>query len=88
MQNNDGGDMDPDQNMGGDYGDEDYNQDGQPQPGDENQDGDVDQYFDDAGDVGYLPADHVTSHANSFSSLLCLDFKMRLPSNLQMSTSE
>ena len=27
----------------------------------ENPDGDVDQYFDDAGDVGYLPADHVTS---------------------------
>ena len=23
------------------------------------EDGDVDQYFDDAGDVGYLPADHV-----------------------------
>ena len=23
-------------------------------------DGDVDQYFDDAGDIGYLPADHVS----------------------------
>ena len=26
-----------------------------------NDEGDVDQYFDDAGDIGYLPADHVTS---------------------------
>jgi hypothetical protein len=25
-------------------------------------DPDVDQYFDDAGDIGYLPADHVTHH--------------------------
>ena len=52
-----------------DYGNEDYNDGGQNnEDNDNNQDGaganqdaDVDQYFDDAGDIGYLPADHVTS---------------------------
>lgn len=29
--------------------------------GDNGDDPDVDQYFDDAGDIGYLPADHVTN---------------------------
>ena len=50
---------------GNDYGNEDYdgqpNDDGGNNPDGGNQDGDVDQYFDDAGDIGYLPADHVTS---------------------------
>ena len=47
-------------NMDGqaDYGNEDY----EGAPGDNQPDNngeEVDQYFDDAGDVGYLPADHV-----------------------------
>jgi hypothetical protein len=53
---------------GNEYGneEEDYNDN---EGGDPNKDengnqggneGDVDQYFDDAGDIGYLPADHVT----------------------------
>jgi len=60
------GDMDPNN----DYDQEDYADnndmgDGQPNNnaggGQENQDDpEVDQYFDDAGDIGYLPADHVT----------------------------
>jgi hypothetical protein len=68
--------MDNDENgmngANGDYGNEDY--DGGNMDGDDNNnnnnggannnngDGDVDQYFDDAGDVGYLPADHVTTN--------------------------
>lgn len=46
-----------------DYGNEDYGDAGDNNPNDNNAgaDGDVDQYFDDAGDIGYLPADHVTS---------------------------
>lgn len=61
--------MDNDDNAGGmpldgnnDYGNEDYgNNDGGQNPGqDGNNNDDVDQYFDDAGDIGYLPADHVT----------------------------
>ena len=58
----------------GDYGNEDYdgagdnngNADGNVDGNDNNNngggnEGEVDQYFDDAGDIGYLPADHVTS---------------------------
>jgi coiled-coil domain-containing protein 40 len=46
-----------------DYGNEDYNNAGDDNNPDNNNDnaggeGDVDQYFDDAGDIGYLPADH------------------------------
>jgi hypothetical protein len=65
MDNDDNG-MDGGNN--GDYGNEDYdggNMEGGNDPNNnENNggnDGDVDQYFDDAGDIGYLPADHVTS---------------------------
>ncbi len=53
MQNND------------DYGGEDYGDAGDDNNNNNNGgnngagDGDVDQYFDDAGDIGYLPADHV-----------------------------
>lgn len=52
-----------------DYGQEDYGDpmgdgmDGQPNNnggGEGGDDPEVDQYFDDAGDIGYLPADHVT----------------------------
>jgi hypothetical protein len=55
-----------------DYGNEDYENDmgdgmgGNPNnlggggPGENMDDPEVDQYFDDAGDIGYLPADHVT----------------------------
>lgn len=44
-----------------DYGNEDYDGGaGDNQPGADNMGGEeVDQYFDDAGDIGYLPADHV-----------------------------
>ncbi len=48
---------------GNDYGNEDYDDGNLPNNndgGNNNADGDVDQYFDDAGDIGYLPADHVT----------------------------
>ncbi len=53
----------------GEGGDDEFPQspdnDEQPFEGEENEEGadegDVDQYFDDAGDIGYLPADHVTS---------------------------
>ena len=70
MNNNEGGDM----NNDNDYGDEQFDEDGmndqqlnedglmgnQGANGDNDQeDGEVDQYFDDAGDIGYLPADHV-----------------------------
>jgi hypothetical protein len=49
----------------GDYGNEDYDGGDNNDPNNNNgnngnADGDVDQYFDDAGDIGYLPADHVT----------------------------
>lgn len=58
-------------NNGGadDYGNEGYDDGGNPNNNDDannnngggaGNDGDVDQYFDDAGDIGYLPADHVT----------------------------
>lgn len=59
MDNDDG-------NNPGDYGNEDYNDPNGGAPDDMNGNneggdgGDVDQYFDDAGDIGYLPADHVT----------------------------
>ena len=52
----------------GDYGNEDYdggenNNNNDPNNNNnENGDGEVDQYFDDAGDIGYLPADHVTPY--------------------------
>ena len=54
-----------------DYGNEDYNNAGDDNNPDNNNDnaggeGDVDQYFDDAGDIGYLPADHVTSLLSCF----------------------
>jgi hypothetical protein len=59
--NNEGGDANDD------YGQEDYDAMGDgPQPNnngagqDNADDPEVDQYFDDAGDIGYLPADHVT----------------------------
>ena len=42
----------------GDMGGMDMNNNGDGNGGD---DPDVDQYFDDAGDIGYLPADHVTT---------------------------
>jgi hypothetical protein len=55
------------QNNEGDYGNEDYGDAGDDNNPNQNNgggnaggDGDVDQYFDDAGDIGYLPADHVT----------------------------
>lgn len=34
---------------------------------DNDPDEDVDEYFDDAGDIGYLPADHVSFKIISFS---------------------
>ena len=81
--------MDNDDNgLGGqnndDYGNENYNDAGDDNNPDGNNnnnaggDGDVDQYFDDAGDIGYLPADHVTSSLSLLTdySLLCKDFKM------------
>lgn len=43
------------------YGNEEY--EGQDDGGENNNQGadeNADQYFDDAGDIGYLPADHVT----------------------------
>jgi hypothetical protein len=53
-----------DQNNNDDYGNEDYGDAGDDNNdngnGNAGGDGDVDQYFDDAGDIGYLPADHVT----------------------------
>ena len=68
MQNND------------DYGGEDYGN-----AGDDNNnnnggnnaggDGDVDQYFDDAGDIGYLPADHVTRFKYLTALILAFDAK-------------
>lgn len=72
---NDDGQNDLPMDGGNDYGDEggyDPNQDGDGMmDGDNNggdgngagEDGDVDQYFDDAGDVGYLPADHVRTQS-------------------------
>jgi hypothetical protein len=62
---NDGGDID---------GNDDQNYDGGPiQDGEEGGEGDeggedVDQYFDDAGDIGYLPADHVSYQIKPFNS--------------------
>lgn len=57
--NNDYGNEDFDGNMGDGMGDNpDLNNGGGA--GDGGDDPDVDQYFDDAGDIGYLPADHVT----------------------------
>ena len=61
---------DNDQDKLNDYGDEDYNgvdndqnqmdEDGEANGADDNNaDAEDDQYFEDAGDVGYLPADHV-----------------------------
>jgi hypothetical protein len=63
--------MDNDNNN--DYGNEDggydpnaqNNDGGNPEDGNGN-DPDVDQYFDDAGDVGYLPADHVSYSFSHF----------------------
>lgn len=64
--------MDNDDNGLGDQNNDDYGNEGDyNDAGDDNGnnnnngggaggDGDVDQYFDDAGDIGYLPADHVT----------------------------
>ena len=46
----------------GDYGQEDPNYEGGDNAGAAEADGEVDQYFDDAGDIGYLPADHVTAN--------------------------
>ncbi len=45
-----------------DYGNEDNYEGNEPadEGGNEPGDGEVDQYFDGAGDIGYLPADHVT----------------------------
>lgn len=94
--------MDNDDGMGGvpldnnnnDYGDEGYdpNQDGDVDGGNDGgadgngEDGDVDQYFDDAGDVGYLPADHVTSiQFSMFHSPWWPNFKTLWPSNWQTS---
>ena len=47
-----------------DYGNEDNYDGNEPadEGGNEPADGEVDQYFDDAGDIGYLPADHVTNN--------------------------
>jgi hypothetical protein len=36
--------------------------------GDDGADEDVDEYFDDAGDIGYLPADHVSFTKKYFSN--------------------
>ena len=52
--NNDYGNEDYDPNNGNEGGD-----DGQNNNGNGGNEENVDQYFDDAGDVGYLPADHV-----------------------------
>ncbi len=66
---------------GNDYGNEDYDDGGMPNNNDDGNnnnggnDGDVDQYFDDAGDIGYLPADHVTSFPSNCYSPSCKDFK-------------
>ena len=58
-----------------DYGNEDYDGaqgDNNNNNGDAgaNNEGDVDQYFDDAGDIGYLPADHVTPSLISLTVFL------------------
>jgi hypothetical protein len=58
-------------NDGNDYGNEDYDPNAANNNGDDGNDGNngggndenVDQYFDDAGDIGYLPADHVRKRA-------------------------
>lgn len=61
-----------------DYGQEDYGDGlddgmgGQPNNNeggaDDAEDPEVDQYFDDAGDIGYLPADHVTLYSFMLSA--------------------
>ena len=38
--------------------------------GGDGEDPDVDQYFDDAGDIGYLPADHVTYLISNMAALI------------------
>jgi hypothetical protein len=72
-------DYDPNENP--DYGDE--GGEFGPMPG-EGEDGeglgeeeDVDQQFDDAADIGYLPADHVTSKPNDLYSPSCKTCKTR-----------
>jgi hypothetical protein len=81
MDNNNNGD----DNNNPDYGNEEEFDNGNEDGGQNNDDGnngdgnDVDQYFDDAGDIGYLPADHVTStflSSNNLHSLLCNVFRM------------
>jgi len=57
-------DNDKDNNGGDDYGNEDYannDEEGNIAPDNNENGGEADQYFDDAGDIGYLPADHVTA---------------------------
>lgn len=81
-----------------DYGDEDYNNnanmdggqdmEGGDNPGGDEADPDVDQYFDDAGDIGYLPADHVTSLSSLPFSPSWHAFKMLWLSSWQTSMKE
>lgn len=65
LNNNDYGNEDFDGNMNDGMGNDGMDNNGMDGAVDGGDDPDVDQYFDDAGDIGYLPADHVT-----FNSLL------------------
>lgn len=56
--NDENGDQNYDQNDY-DMGEDPNNLDANNGNGGDGEDPDVDQYFDDAGDIGYLPADHV-----------------------------
>jgi len=40
--------------------------------GEEDDEGEADEYFDDAGDIGYLPADHVSCKNLNFSNMILL----------------
>lgn len=52
---------DPNNDNPADYGNEDYGGNEEGANDMNGGDGEADQYFDDAGDIGYLPADHVTT---------------------------
>ena len=68
-----------DNNDGNDYGNEDYDPNAANNNGDDGDnnaggnDENVDQYFDDAGDIGYLPADHVRLPFISLTAAIASD---------------
>lgn len=77
----DNDDNQPNDGNNNEYGNEDY--EGAEDGGENNNDAadeNADQYFDDAGDIGYLPADHVTPFnfltAYSYDSPWCNVCKM------------